>query len=166
MRYMEEMKRVNRILVHPRFQIYKEEIKKWEEDRPFCGHDVSHLLDVARIACILALEEECEVSKEYIYTAALLHDIGRPEQYAHGTPHQQASVKIAAGILKDCGYDEEETAAVLSAVGNHRDAARASQTPLDWLIYRADKLSRGCYVCDVEEICDWAAAKKNQVLTY
>lgn len=166
MRYMEEMKRVNRILAHPRFQIYKEEIKKWEEDRPFCGHDVSHLLDVARIACILSLEEECEVSKEYIYTAALLHDIGRPEQYAHGTPHQQASVKIAAGILKDCGYDEEETAAVLSAVGNHRDAARASQTPLDWLIYRADKLSRGCYVCDVEEICDWAAAKKNQVLTY
>ena len=166
MRYMEVMKRVNRILVHPRFQIYKEEIKKWEEDRPFCGHDVSHLLDVARIACILLLEEECEVSKEYIYTAALLHDIGRPEQYAHGIPHQKASVKIAAGILKDCGYDEEETAAVLSAVGNHRDAARASQTPLDWLIYRADKLSRGCYVCDVEEICDWAAAKKNQVLTY
>ena len=166
MQYMKDMERVNQVLEHPRFQIYKEEIKKWEEDRPFCGHDVSHLLDVARIAYILSLEEACEISKEFIYTAALLHDIGRPEQYADGTPHQQASVNIADGVLKDCGFDAEEAAAILSAIGNHRDAARASKTPLDWLLYRADKLSRGCYVCDVEEICDWADAKKNQVFTY
>ena len=101
MRYMEEMKRVNRILAHPRFQIYKEEIKKWEEDRPFCGHDVSHLLDVARIACILSLEEKCEVSKEYIYTAALLHDIGIHEaERKHGSSTNRPVSKSLPGFLR------------------------------------------------------------------
>lgn len=49
---------------------------KKKKDRIFCGHDMGHLLDVARLAWIFNLEANQEISKERIYAAALLHDIG------------------------------------------------------------------------------------------
>ena len=42
---------------------------------------MGHLLDVARLAWIFNLEANQEISKERIYAAALLHDIGRHIQY-------------------------------------------------------------------------------------
>ena len=62
-----------------------------------------HFLDVARIGTIIALEEGLELDREWIYAAALLHDCGKHEQYENGTPHEQASARIAPEILKDCG---------------------------------------------------------------
>ena len=57
-------------------------------------------MDVARIAYILSADRAYAVSKEIIYAAALLHDIGKWKQYEDGTPHEKASADLAEQILQ------------------------------------------------------------------
>lgn len=107
------MERVNQILQHTLYQSCSRQIDEKEKDRIFCGHDMGHLLDVARLAWIFNLEANQEISKERIYAAALLHDIGRHIQYENGTPHQIAGLPIAEQILTDwrilSGRDERDS---------------------------------------------------------
>ena len=37
---------------------------------------------------------------------------------------------------------------------------------LNGLLYRADKMSRACFCCQVEPICNWKDEKKNLKLKY
>ena len=159
------MKRVIKILKHPVYTACLKQIKELEKDRIFCGHDLAHFLDVARVAALLNAEEGLDVSKELIYAAALLHDIGRHEQYLNGTAHNEASAAIATGILEDCGFTEEEKTAVLGAITEHR-MAKEKRTALADIIYRADKLSRPCFNCRAEAECNWSRDKKNMTLRY
>ena len=55
------MNRLDEICSHPLWQKCLQEIGRLEEDRIFCGHDVQHFLDVARIAYIENLEQEYAV---------------------------------------------------------------------------------------------------------
>lgn len=160
------MDRVNRILANEKYKIHLEKINTAEEDRLFCCHNMSHFLDVARIAMQLNLEDGLGITKELIYATALLHDIGRHVQYADGTPHEKASALLAPEILTECGYEEEEQGAVLEAIGNHRNKEIASQKSLSGIIYRADKLSRPCFSCKMEQECDWSREKKNLYLEF
>lgn len=75
------MKRVNAILVHPLFQKCYRRLEILEQDRKFCRHQMSHLMDVARIAYITCLEQNLGIEKDVIYGAAILHDIGKYAQY-------------------------------------------------------------------------------------
>ena len=68
------MERINKISEHPLWKLNMTQLKEAERDRIFCKHGIEHLLDVARIAYIENLEQNCGVSKEGIYAAALLHD--------------------------------------------------------------------------------------------
>lgn len=160
------MERINRIIKHRQFIIYLEKIRLLEMDRPYCGHDFQHLLDVARIGYILALEEESPITKEFIYAASLLHDIGRPNEYITGEPHEAGSVRIAKEVLLDCGFGRAEILQITNAIECHRDAVLAEEQPLGWILYRADKLSRGCYRCEMEKGCNWSLEKKNRKLKY
>lgn len=155
------MERVNRILAHP---AYREAVRKNEEaeqERRYCHHDMAHFLDVARIAMLLAAKEELSVSGESVYAAALVHDMGRYRQYEDGTPHELASAELAEKILMESGFDDKETCVIIDAVRNHRNAETAKEASLRGLLYRADKLSRACFVCPVQEECTWSAEKKN-----
>lgn len=160
------MERVNRILENKKYREYLQKNKAAEEDRIFCCHNMVHFLDVARIAYALMLEERIETSKELIYATALLHDIGRHVQYADGTPHERASAKLAPEILEECGFEEEEREEILRAIRKHRDGQITTEKSLAGLIYRADKLSRACFACEAEHLCDWKAEKKNLKLKY
>lgn len=162
----EKQKRRNEILKHKLFLQYYAEIEKWEKERIFCHHDMVHFLDVARLAMIMNLREKIGADEECIYAAALLHDIGRFVQYEDGTPHEQASARLAEVILKDCGYTEKETAVILEAIARHRDKESAKERNLNGLLYRADKMSRSCFACKAEKDCDWKAEKKNLRLIY
>ena len=51
-----EMPRLNAVWNHPLYQKYYRENEKIEHDREFCCHQITHLLDVARIAYIKNLE--------------------------------------------------------------------------------------------------------------
>ena len=176
------MERVNRIWRHRTYQECLEKIRAHEETREFCRHTPEHFLDVARLTYMLALEEgilpEEEIPreeipgeasaerknrlsefKELIYAAGLLHDIGRHLQYEKGIPHEKASAEIAEKILPDCGFSESEREMVLLLIRSHRTAQKG--TALAALFYRADKLSRNCFACPVQEKCDWPETKKN-----
>lgn len=158
--------RINQILNHDLFLQNYRKIEEAEKDRKFCKHDMTHFLDVARIAMIMNLEEQHGISYELIYAAALLHDIGRYEQYANGIPHEQASAPIASNILDACGFSDAETAAIVSAILEHRNQEAADRANLEGLLYRADKMSRSCFACAAEAECDWKQDKKNLTLCY
>lgn len=91
-----------------------------EADRRFCRHGMQHLIDTARLAYLFALESSADLPKDVIYAAALLHDIGRAEQYRNGTPHDVAGCAAAEPILAECGFAEEERDMILTAIGSHR----------------------------------------------
>ena len=71
------MKRVDKVMNHPVFRENMEKIEQAELDRFFCRHGLQHILDVARIFYILALEQKLNADKELIYATAVIHDIGR-----------------------------------------------------------------------------------------
>lgn len=158
------MEKVDRIIAHPLWQESLTKIRKAEIDRVFCRHDVAHFLDVARIAYIEDLERGLEIPKELIYAAAMLHDIGRGLEYSEGIPHEKASFDIAKKILQGCGFDTEMENRILNAVGGHRKKETASSDELMGIIYRADKKSRNCMVCNARELCKWSSEDKNMNL--
>lgn len=148
---------------HPLFQEYYDRLKEAERGRRFCRHQMEHLLDVARIAYILNLEQKLGIRKEVIYAAALLHDIGKYRQYAEGIPHELASVKIAEKILEDLPYPaftDEEKQEILKAIRGHR-RMHDDMDELERLLYISDKKSRQCFACEAEPECSWSEEKKN-----
>ena len=159
------MERVNRILQHSFYKECMSRNQMAEEDRRFCGHTLPHLLDVARIAMILNLEQNIGIAKELIYAAALLHDIGRFLQYEKGTPHELASAQLAPDILADCEFDKKETSVIISAILTHRQSEIKDDRTLNGILYTADKMSRCCFFCDASKECDWKENKKNITLT-
>ena len=160
------MDRIDNILRHHLFLKHLGENNAAEADRRFCRHNMVHFLDVARIGMIINLEEGLAISKESIYAAALLHDLGKHVQYEKGTPHEVASAQIAPAILRDCGFEEEEVAMIVDAIAAHRDAASAGEKNLRGVLYRADKASRACFACEAEKECNWKGDKKNLVIRY
>lgn len=155
------MERIDKICSHGFWRSCTEKISELEKDRIFCLHDTSHFLDVARLAYIENLERNLNISKELIYAAALLHDIGRHLEYTENIPHDKASAMIAGNILKDCGFDTQEQSIIVTAIAQHRTAEAAGKDDLAGLIYRADKKSRPCLFCKAEKICNWSIQKKN-----
>lgn len=155
------MKRIDCILQNKTYKEHIEKIERAEVHRDFCHHNMGHFLDVARIAMILNQKEEYALCEEWIYAAALLHDIGRWVQYETGEDHAIASKRLAPDILQECGFLEEESKQIVSAIGNHRNKKIAEDKTLDGLLYRADKLSRPCFACKMEKACDWKKDKKN-----
>ncbi len=161
---MQDMSRVDRIWNHPLYQQHLKGLLEAEQKREFCRHTPEHFLDVARLTYIFALEAGLSISKDIIYGAALLHDIGRKQQYDHGIPHEKASAAIAEQILPECGYAKEERAFILDAILSHRK--KEAGESLNGLMYRADKMSRLCFACPAEQKCDWPKEKKNETIQY
>lgn len=158
------MERIQAIIKHPLYKEHTGKIKEWEKDRPFCRHDSAHFLNVARLAMIIKLKEQLDISEELIYAAALLHDIGRHIQYETGEDHAAASGRLAYPILKAAGYSDRETDMVVEAIISHRNEKVKEEKNLKGLLYRADKLSRECYFCEVSQMCRWKEGKKNKEL--
>ena len=160
-----QMKRVQAVWEHPLYQQNLKDLTRLEADRVFCRHTPEHFLDVARLAYIFALERKLNCSRELIYCTALLHDIGKWEQYENGTPHELSSARIAEEILSGLPphlrFSPEETETILTAIRGHR---KLRETPelLEALLYESDKASRTCFSCPASEACNWDTTKKNK----
>lgn len=156
------------ILKDKRYRNLLNEIEILEKDRIFCKHDISHSMDVARIATIIWLEDgkAKELKRDIIYAAGLLHDIGRAVEYKEGRSHDEASAEIAAEILPDCGYLPSEISEISQAIIGHRGRNQTKNTYLGEIIARADKLSRGCFRCNAREECKWSETDKNDIFIY
>lgn len=161
--YYGEMPRLDGILRDARFRDNLARIEKLEEQRVFCRHGLEHLLAVARIAWILTLEERLPFSKEILYSAALLHDLGRFRQYETQEPHHEAGAALAEEILRDAGYDAAEVAEIAAAIRQHGDEAQC-RSELARLLYRADKLSRNCFCCAAQADCKWSGERRNKTI--
>lgn len=160
------MERIDRILKHDLFLFHLRANEAAEAQRCFCRHNMVHFLDVARIGTIISYEERLSLDREWIYAAALLHDMGKHVQYENGTPHELASGEIAPVILRDCGFSDKETAVITDAILSHRDVSVQEEKNLRGILYRADKASRACFACKAETDCNWKNGKKNLQIKY
>ena len=183
------MERINRLLHHPDFSENLKRLDILEMNRIYCRHGLPHLLDVARIACLLqykkkeTFESAILFSDEIIYAAALLHDLGRVFEYEQALPHETAGLELAEIILNDCSFTKSEQSLILDAIQFHRKNPD-SDSPLNHsnllsnnieikkilslrsLLYNADKLSRNCFACNAFSGCYWAESEKNQGIVY
>lgn len=161
---IKEMERVWLIYTHPEYQECLQKNREEEKTRIFCKHDIQHFLDVARLAYIFNLERNYKLSKDLIYAAAFLHDIGKWQQYRSGIPHERASAEIAEIILMESGFDAEERKQIIYGILMHRTAN--VEEKFAEIIYDADKISRSCYMCEAEKECNWSTKKKNLKVTW
>jgi len=157
------IQRIDAILADERFCHGLARITQLEADRIFCCHGLPHLLDVARIAWIMTLEDELMIPKDIVYGAALLHDLGRYRQYEEGIPHYQASAELAEVILPDAGYNIDEINWIVDAIRQHSAEAHA-RGQLARILYDADKLSRNCFLCNAQAECKWPIEKRNKTI--
>ncbi len=158
------MQRCDKIINHPLYKEYLGRIAEMEKNRRFCGHDMTHFLDTARIAYILILENKLEIEKPIIYAAALVHDIARCEE-TQIMCHDEASARFAERILPECGFSDSETFAIAEAVRAHR-VAPSDRSTLGGVLYTADKLSRRCFECKAYDECNWSNDKRNNNITF
>lgn len=161
---LKEMERVWKIFTHPLYVQNIEKNRVAEEGRAFCRHNLEHFMTVARLAYIFRLERNYKVSKEKIYAAALLHDIGKWQQYLEEIPHEIASAQIAGAILDETGFSEGEKEEIVEAILAHRKGGGSSE--LAEVLYDADKLSRDCFSCEAEAECNWSKEKKNKKILW
>lgn len=188
--YDEATALLDAIWSHPLYRAHYRQLAECEASRPFCCHQLTHLMDTARIAYIENLECELGFSRAVVYAAALLHDIGKDEQYRAGVPHEEAGARIAREILDDIvaggaaptseadapalapeadalapqvaapALSPEEADAIIRAIREHRRCPDGS-SELGRLLYRADKASRACFACEMREACSWPEEKMN-----
>ena len=149
------MQRIQKILTNADFKAYVKSNKAAEKKRKYCKHSLAHSLDVARIGYILALKSGFDIDKEMLYAAALLHDIGRFVQYGDGTPHEWASAQLAKPILCGAGYSEDAVSEIIDVILVHRDSATKGRKDFAGIFFKADKLSRNCVCCKMNDKCDW-----------
>ncbi len=150
----------NDILYNIKFKRAMADIEKSERDRKFCCHSIEHSLDVARIAYIISLEKGLGIDKDLIYTAALLHDIGR---CMGGENHDVNSARMAEEIMRECGYDPNTADTVVNAILHHREKSSAAESLRD-IISIADKQCRQCWNCRVYDECRWRDEDKNKLI--
>ncbi len=160
------MERYQAIIENQEYITHVRNIEKYEVDREFGHHDMSHFLDVARVGMLLNLTEDYNIPKDILYAAALLHDVGRDVQYEDGTPHEIASAEISEHILMSTDYNEDERSIILEAIASHRNDDIKDERNLKGLLYRADKLCRPCFFCKAEPECYWKRDKKNMELIW
>lgn len=159
------MDRIELIRNHPLYQQEYDRLQRMEAGRTYCGHDMEHFLDVARVCWIQVLEQKLPLTKDVVYAAGLLHDIGKGLQYEQGTPHHIASAELAEAIMPECGYDKEEMEPVLEAIRLHRKPQEHDH-PLVSLLYYADKKTRLCFCCKAAKECNWSDEKRTKGIAY
>ncbi len=153
------------ILNNPQYRTYMAYNQEREQVRTYCKHGWEHSLDVARVAYILVLEARQQPSrqplvlltKEIIYAAGLLHDIGRWQQYDAEIDqveidHAQAGAELAVEILVQAKFNQAEILLIQEAIRSHRQSGQTTSF-LGQILYLADKAVRPCINCEVRASC-------------
>lgn len=148
------MERINLLLASPAYRQYLEMIKEKEKGRVFCQHGFGHGLEVARLCRIFLLENGLDYSRDVVYAAALLHDLGRClEDNAKGC-HAVRSARLADPLLVQAGYSLEERKLITNAIAEHRKKEHdVFASPLSYFLSKADKYSRLCHACPASAAC-------------
>jgi uncharacterized protein len=125
-----------------RLERLAEAVRQHLADAPAC-HDIDHTFRVLHHARLIAAAE-AEANLTVVTAAALLHDIGRPEEMAcqGKVCHAALGADLAPGILRDCGFaDEAFIAHVADCVRSHRFRGGVTPKTLEaQIVFDADKL--------------------------
>jgi uncharacterized protein len=124
------------------FPKLREEVERLLAGMPHC-HGRDHTLRVWRNAAHLAEVEQADTA--VVEYAAMLHDIGRLEEFATGgkTCHAELGAERTPDILRDIGVEDEAFIRhVADCVRSHRYRRRDTPpaTPEARIVYDADKL--------------------------
>lgn len=160
------MNNTNALLQHPEYQTLLKELEAFEAERIYCKHSLEHFMDVARITYIHCLEDGLDISKDLIYYTALLHDIGRVEEYRNNVPHDKASIEIAQMFLKESTFSSAKQRLIIEAIAGHRHKEAQDMSVFATIFAQADRESRLCMNCPAIDLCYWPAEKKNQIISY
>ncbi|NWF94958.1 MAG: HD domain-containing protein [Candidatus Thorarchaeota archaeon] len=82
------------------------------------AHTIDHVHRVYSIA--MTIGKEMAVNSRVLAAAALLHDIGRPQEKTTGVSHSIVSGEMSRGILSRIGYSDTEVEQVVDAIRTHR----------------------------------------------
>ncbi|WP_407305874.1 HD domain-containing protein [Desulfosporosinus sp. SB140] len=148
------MARINKLVDHEDYISYLAMIDQLEKKRYFCKHGFEHGLNVARITYAYILEQGVMViSKEAVYAAAFLHDIGRWVEYQTGEDHAEASARLALPLLKACEFNSEEIDLILRGIREHRQHSAENLSLLGKALVLADDWARNCRNCLAQDQC-------------
>lgn len=147
------MERVNKLISDPVFQEYMDKIAGDEEERAFCRHTLDHALTVARITYAYLLERHSPLSKEVVYGAGLLHDIGRFIEYETGKDHAESGAELAEPLLERATFTPEERKIILRAIREHRKDPGEKLSELGRALALADDWGRNCRSCKAQKGC-------------
>jgi uncharacterized protein len=148
--------RIERIQSNPSYLEYLRQNESAEKGRIFCHHNFDHLLAVARLTYLFLLEDgNPHITREMAYAAALLHDIGRWQEYSTGIDHGLASADLAGPILDAAGFDRGEAALITKAIRQHRlaETTAVHRSPLSKALKKADRYARLCFNCEARDQC-------------
>lgn len=156
------------LLQHPIYRARLTHLEELEKERIYCGHDLEHFLRVGHIAEQVVEKNQLSLPAEAIWGAALLHDMGRVEQYQQGISHDKASVAFAREILFSLKWDDEVIDMICEAVGAHSHRKNVKDrwekmtelSSLGEVLSFADHFSRKCYCCQAADSCKWSEHEK------
>ena len=157
---------INAIWDNPLYQEKYKELQEIEKTREYCGHDISHFLDVARLMWIYSREDGTGLEKDIIYAAALLHDIGRGDEAVTGKSHHEAGAELAEIILEETEFTQENKEEIIEAIRSHRNPEVKDEKSLKGYLYKADKKSRRCFCCSAADTCSWPVEKRNLIIDF
>ena len=105
------------------------------------AHDTEHIYRVLNNALAIA-KKESHVDMDVLTAACLLHDIGRPEQFADPTLcHAAVGSEKAAGFLASLDLDETFIERVCHCIRTHRFSNRICPETIEAkILFDADKL--------------------------
>jgi len=162
---LHSMTRVNQLLEHEDYLCYMEKIDGLERERRFCKHGFEHGLNVARIAYAYVLEKgQVSLTKEVLYAAAFLHDIGRWIEYQTGEDHAEASAQLALPLLEACQFSSVQIQTILKGIREHRRKPEDNLTLLGEALALADDWARDCRQCSVQALCHKYKQTMNQIM--
>jgi uncharacterized protein len=103
------------------------------------AHSYEHTLRVRQLCLLIGQKENADL--EVLEAAALLHDIGRPEEEVTGESHAQVGAGMAVAFLATTSFPNEKLSQVASAIQTHRFSEEKTPESLEGeILSDADKL--------------------------
>ena len=82
------------------------------------AHSYEHTLRVRQLCLLIGAKEDADL--EILEAAALLHDIGRPEEEVTGESHAEIGANMAIAFLATTTFPSKKLSKVASAIRTHR----------------------------------------------
>jgi uncharacterized protein len=103
------------------------------------AHSYEHTLRVRQLCLLIGEKEGADL--DILEAAALLHDIGRPEEEVTGASHAKVGANMAVAFLATTSFPNEKLPQVASAIQTHRFSENKIPEALEGeILSDADKL--------------------------